>query len=69
MVKGLNVPTNIPVFISKSLAAKLHKKSKVHKFVVYKSQGKLKDKPTTIMIAGVEPELATEVLDMPSGER
>ena len=40
-----------------SLAAKLHKKSNVHKFVVHKSQWELKDEATTIVIVVVEQKL------------
>ena len=37
--------------------------------MVHKSQRELKDEATTIVIAGVEPELTTEILHMPPGKR
>lgn len=52
-----------------SLAAKLHKKSNVHKFVVHKSQWELKDEATTIVIVVVEPEFTTKIFDMPPRKR
>jgi hypothetical protein len=52
-----------------SLAAKLHKKSNVHKFVVHKSQRELKDEATTIVIVVVEPEFTTKIFDMPPRKR